>query len=124
MATSSLSPAVLKDWQLTMPPSEITATSDVPPPISTIMFPEHEFMGIPAPMAAKIGSLAKYACFAPAFMAASITALLSVEVIPAGTPIIISGFKNFQKPETLSMKYFSMAWVTRKSAITPSFRGL
>ena len=35
-----------------MPDSEITATSVVPPPISTIMFPHGSVMGMPAPMAA------------------------------------------------------------------------
>jgi hypothetical protein len=39
----------------TVPPSEITAVSDVPPPTSTIMLPSGSPMGRPAPMAAAMG---------------------------------------------------------------------
>src|SRR3954464_12137330 len=39
IASSSSSPAMRIDSLATMPPSEITATSVVPPPMSTIMFP-------------------------------------------------------------------------------------
>ena len=39
IASSSSSPAIRIDWLVTMPPSEITATSVVPPPMSTTMFP-------------------------------------------------------------------------------------
>ena len=39
-----------------MPPSEITATSVVPPPMSTIMLPAGSCTGSPAPIAAAIGS--------------------------------------------------------------------
>ena len=39
MASSSSSPATRTDWLATMPPSEMTATSVVPPPMSTIMLP-------------------------------------------------------------------------------------
>ena len=42
--------------KVTMPPSEITATSVVPPPMSTTMFPVGSLIGSPAPMAAAIGS--------------------------------------------------------------------
>ena len=38
-----------------MPPREITATSVVPPPMSTIMLPDGSVMGGPAPIAAAIG---------------------------------------------------------------------
>ena len=38
-ASSSSSPATRTDWAVTIPPSEITATSVVPPPMSTIMLP-------------------------------------------------------------------------------------
>ena len=37
-----------------MPASEITATSVVPPPMSTIMLPEGSVIGRPAPIAAII----------------------------------------------------------------------
>ena len=39
----------------TMPPSEITATSVVPPPMSTTMFPSGSWIGRPAPIAAAMG---------------------------------------------------------------------
>ena len=39
-----------------MPPREMTATSLVPPPMSTIMFPVGSATGSPAPIAAAIGS--------------------------------------------------------------------
>ena len=42
--------------ETTMPPSEITATSVVPPPMSTIMLPAGSWIGSPAPIAAAIGS--------------------------------------------------------------------
>ena len=48
-----------------MPPSEITATSVVPPPMSTIMFPVGSAIGRPAPIAAAIGSSIRYAWRAP-----------------------------------------------------------
>src|SRR3954467_8549952 len=54
-----------------MPASEITATSLVPPPMSTIMFPEGSVMGRPAPMAAAIGCSIKYTSRAPALSAAA-----------------------------------------------------
>ena len=39
-----------------MPPSEMTATSVVPPPTSTTMLPVGWCTGSPAPIAAAIGS--------------------------------------------------------------------
>ena len=44
------------DCDTTMPPSEITATSLVPPPMSTTMLPVGSPTGSPAPIAAAIGS--------------------------------------------------------------------
>ena len=40
----------------TVPPKEITAISAVPPPISTIIFPQALEISIPAPIAAATGS--------------------------------------------------------------------
>ena len=56
MASSSSSPPMRIDWLVTMPPSEMTATSVVPPPMSTTMLPVGSCTGRPAPMAAAIGS--------------------------------------------------------------------
>ena len=56
IASSISSPPTRMDWDTTMPPSEMTATSVVPPPMSTIMFPVGSETGRPAPIAAAIGS--------------------------------------------------------------------
>ena len=56
IASSSSSPAMRIDSLATMPPSEMTATSVVPPPMSTIMLPVGSCTGSPAPIAAAIGS--------------------------------------------------------------------
>ena len=44
------------DCEVTIPPSEMTATSVVPPPMSTTMLPVGSWTGSPAPIAAAIGS--------------------------------------------------------------------
>ena len=56
MSWSISSPAVRIDVATTMPPIEMTATSVVPPPMSTIMEPPGSMTGRPAPIAAAIGS--------------------------------------------------------------------
>ena len=56
IAWSSSSPAVRIDRLVTMPPREMTATSVVPPPMSTTMLPVASWTGSPAPIAAAIGS--------------------------------------------------------------------
>ena len=56
IASSILSPPTRTDLENTMPESEITATSVVPPPMSTTMLPVGSVMGSPAPIAAAIGS--------------------------------------------------------------------
>ena len=81
------------DWLVTMPPSEITATSVVPPPMSTTMLPVGSCTGRPAPMAAAIGSsMMKGVLRAPAYSAASCTARFSTPVTPDGTQITMRGF--------------------------------
>ena len=67
-----------------MPPSEITATSLVPPPMSTTMLPVGSPTGRPAPIAAAIGSSIRYAWRAPAERQASSTARFSTPVTPDG----------------------------------------
>ena len=81
-----------------MPPKEITAISVVPPPISTTSTPPGSSTGIPAPIAAAIGSSIKYARRAPAPRAASCTARLSTSVTSEGIPIITLGFGILGKP--------------------------
>ena len=56
IASSISSPPTRRLCETTMPPSEMTATSVVPPPMSTIMFPVGSATGSPAPIAAAIGS--------------------------------------------------------------------
>ena len=73
------------DVALTMPPMLITATSVVPPPMSTTMEPVGLSTGRPAPMAAAMGSSMRNAWRAPAVMVASKTARFSTEVTPLGT---------------------------------------
>lgn len=66
MASSISSPATRMDLASTIPPREMTATSVVPPPMSTIMFPAGSETGRLAPIAAAIGSSNRYASLAPA----------------------------------------------------------
>ena len=56
IAWSNSSPPTRIEPAETIPPIEITATSVVPPPISTTMFPVGSWIGKPAPIAAAIGS--------------------------------------------------------------------
>ncbi len=74
-----------------MPAREITATSVVPPPISTIMLPDASVIGSPAPIAAAIGSSIRYTSRAPADSALSLTARFSTWVMPEGTQMTILG---------------------------------
>ena len=66
IALSSSSPPTRIDKLVTMPPSEITATSEVPPPISTTMLPVGSCTGKFAPIAAAIGSSIMKTLRAPA----------------------------------------------------------
>ena len=91
MSWSNSSPAVLNELLTTIPPKEITATSVVPPPISTIILPVGSATSRFAPIAAAIGSSIKYTSFAPACNTASSTALSSTSVMPDGTPTTTLG---------------------------------
>ena len=124
MDESNSSPATLTERDVTMPPSDITATSDVPPPMSTIMEPVGSATGRPAPIAAAIGSSMMFTRFAFAFSAASLTARLSTAVTPDGMQMITLAFVPGKEPfSALWMNSWSIVVVTSKSAITPSFRG-
>ena len=111
MYSSNLSPATFNEAFTTDPPSEITAISVVPPPISTTIFPHGFAMSIPAPIAAAIGSSIKYTFLAPACIAASITAFFSTSVTWDGTHIIILG-ANILFPHTFPIKCFNIFSVT------------
>src|ERR671935_658391 len=122
IASSISSPPTLRLWLTTMPPSEMTATSVVPPPTSTIMFPVGSPTGRPAPIAAAIGSSIRYACLAPALSVASSTARFSTPVTPDGTHTTTRGCAK-RCWCTFWMKWRSICSVTSKSAMTPSFSG-
>jgi hypothetical protein len=87
-----------------MPPRDITATSVVPPPMSTTMFPVGSFTGRPAPIAAAIGSSMMYTRRAPAWCPASFTALCSTPVIPLGTATTTRGLARCRRRCTFWMK--------------------
>lgn len=91
IALSSSSPATRIDWAVTIPPSEITATSVVPPPMSTTMFPVASWTGRPEPMAAAMGSSMMCTWRAPACVDASMTARRSTPVMPEGTQTTTRG---------------------------------
>ena len=77
-----------------MPPSEMTATSLVPPPMSTIMLPVGSATGRPAPIAAAMGSSISSVQRAPACRTASSTARFSTPVTPEGTQITTRGWPH------------------------------
>src|SRR6202035_2772973 len=68
-----------------MPPSDSTATSVVPPPMSTTIEPVGSVTGRPAPIAAAIGSSIRKTRLAPALSADSRIARRSTAVEPEGT---------------------------------------
>src|SRR6476660_1838109 len=107
-----------------MPASEITAMSVVPPPMSTIMFPDGSVIGMPAPMAAAIASSTRCTSLAFARYALSLTARFSTCLISDGTPMTMRGRTHTLRLCAFLMKYVSIFSVTSKSAMTPSFIGL
>ena len=97
MASSISSPATLIAFLVTTPLREITATSVVPPPISTMMFPTGLLMSRPIPIAAATGSSTKNTSLAACFSPESLTALLSTSVTPEGTHMTILGLVSLFK---------------------------
>ena len=108
IASSKSSPAIFIEVLTTVPPSEITAISAVPPPISTIIFPTAFEISIPAPIAAATGSSIIFTSLAPAEYVASSTAFFSTSVAPDGIHTAILGFLNVFLPTDLSIKYLSI----------------
>ena len=102
IASSNLSPAILIEVDSTMPPSEMTAMSVVPPPMSATRLPFGLLMSRPAPMAAATGSSMRNTRFAPACVPASMTARSSTSVMIEGTQMTTFGL-NRRKPCTLRM---------------------
>ncbi len=104
MFSSISSPPMRIDRDTTIPPSDVIATSVVPPPMSTISEPDGSFTGSPAPIAAAIGSSTRRAHRAPAETAASCTARFSTSVTPDGMPMTTRGRgKSSARSCTLSM---------------------
>ena len=127
MSALKSSPAIRMDLLLTIPPSAITAISEVPPPMSTIIFPVGSNTSIPIPIAAAIGSWMSFISFAPACSAESFTALSSTSVIPEGIQITIRSDgekKRFLMVGICLINSFIICSEASKSAITPSFKGL
>ena len=102
----------------TIPPSEITATSLVPPPTSTTTLARGSPIASPAPIAAASDSSIRCTERAPAARHASISARCSTSVIPEGAQIITRGWASRLRC-TRPMKWRSICSVTSKSAITP-----
>ena len=123
MAASHASPAQRTLFETTMPPREITATSLVPPPISTTMQPVGSVVGRPAPMAAAIGSSTMSTGRAPAWSAASCTARRSTAVTPDGMQMMTRARANILPCMALRMNSCNKMVVVSKSAMTPSFSG-
>ena len=88
---------------MTIPPSEMTAISLVPPPTSTTIRPIGSSMATPAPMAAAIGSSMRCTRRAPAASDASSTARFSTSVTPEGAHTIRRGWA-VRRSITLRMK--------------------
>ncbi len=82
----------------------MTATSVVPPPMSTTMLPLGSVMGRPAPMAAAIGSSIRYTSRAPALSALSLTARFSTSVMPKGTQMMMRGLTSVRRLWARAMK--------------------
>ena len=88
------SPAISMEFATTIPPREITATSVVPPPISTIILACGSVISRPAPIADAIGSSIKITSLAPACFAASSTARRCTSVVDEGIPITMRGLSK------------------------------
>ena len=96
IASLSALPAILTLFLAAIPPSDITAISQVPPPMSTTIEPDASKTGRPAPSAAAMGSSISSTSWAPAARAASSTALRSTSVTPLGTVITTLVFVNIE----------------------------
>ena len=102
----------------TTPPSDNNADSDVPPPMSTTMFPTGSLIGRSAPIAAANGCSINWASAAPERRAASVTARRSTAVIADGTQMSTFGRLKRLTP-TRSRSNRTMRWVTSKSVMAP-----
>src|SRR3954470_669334 len=123
IASSIASPATRSERPYTVPASEMTAMSVVPPPMSMIMLPAASLIGKPAPIAAAIGSSTRWTSLALTRKPLSRTARRSTAVISDGTPITSRGRRQADRPIALRTKCTSIFSAASKSAITPSRSG-
>ena len=84
------------------------------------MLPVGSVIGMPAPMAAAIGSEISPALRPPAAITLSRIARFSTGVAPCGTQTTILGLAHPPRLCTLRMKYLIISSATSKSAMTPS----
>ena len=119
------SPAILSDLSVTRPPSESTAISVVPPPISTTILPSGASMSRPIPRAAAIGSKSKNISLPPACSAESLTARISTSVLPEGIPITIRRVDRKMELRLGIIRIIPLiiSSAALKSAMTPSLSG-
>ena len=88
------------DVDSTIPPRDSTATSVVPPPMSTIMEPRASSTRSPLPIAAAMGSSMSDTDCAPASRVTSSTARFSTSVTPYGMQTLTRGRLMMVLPET------------------------
>ena len=98
------SPATRTEAALAMPARVMTATSLVPPPISSTRLPMGSWMGRSAPMAAAMGSSTMETSAAPARRAESTTARFSTWVMPVGMQMTMEGLASRMPVMTLRTK--------------------
>ena len=91
--------------------------------MSTTIEPVGSVIGMPAPIAAAIGSAIRPAFRAPADKTDCLIARFSTGVAPWGTQTIIFGLVNVVLLCTFLMKYLIISSAVSKSAITPSLIG-
>ena len=107
-----------------MPFNDTTATSEVPPPMSSTMEPRASCTGKPAPDRGRHGLRHDVHPARAGPSADSLMARRSTWVEPNGTHTSTRGLgRNKRSPCTLLMKYCSIFSVYVKSAMTPSFMG-
>ena len=122
MEASKSKPPQRRARTATTPPSEMTAISDVPPPMSTTMLPTGSWMARPAPMAAAMGCSMRKLADAPARRVASLTARRSTAVMAEGTQMRTLGRFNRLTPTRCS-NTLSIRSVTSKSVMAPPRKG-
>ncbi len=105
--------------EATIVPDEMTAHSITPAPRYKTKLPVVEETGIFAPIAAANGCSTRYACLAPACIAASINVLRSTCVVERGMLMITSGLKKINFPSERRKSSEKIASAPLKSETAP-----